>query len=75
MAGGEFNQTRITAKHGVTPIVWINPSAEDQFISSQLTGRIEILPMQNYTYVFQESGTFTFFFPLVNSTNLQVSVS
>jgi hypothetical protein len=75
VAGGVFNTTEITAKHGVTPVVWVNRSGDDQFISSQLTGRVEILPMQNYTHVFQQPGTFAFSFPHGGSSTLLVSVS
>jgi len=75
VGGGQFNSTSLDALHGVTPVVWVNPSSSDQIIYSQPTGRVEILPMQNYTYIFQHPGTFVFSFPLNASPNLQVTVS
>jgi len=75
VAGGHFNQTRLTALHDVTPVVWVNPTSDDQIIYSQSTGKVEIFPGQNYTHIFQQAGTFTFGFPLENSSSLEVVVS
>jgi hypothetical protein len=75
VGGGQFNRTSLAVEHGVTPVVWVNPSSEDQIIFSQLTGRVEVPPMQNFTYVFQQKGTFTFSFPLNSSPSLEITTS
>jgi hypothetical protein len=56
----KFNTTAISVLHKVTPVIWVNPTNDYSVISSSLTGPIVIAPMQNYTYVFQESGTYSF---------------
>jgi hypothetical protein len=56
----KFNTTAISVLHKVTPLIWVNPTNGYEVISSTLTGRIIIAPMQNYTYVFQESGSYSF---------------
>jgi hypothetical protein len=75
LAGGSFNSTSIGALHGVTPVVWVNPSSSYQVITSDLTGRVIIPPMQNYTYVFQQPGTFVFSFVPGPAPTLVVKVS
>ena len=57
---GGFSVSKVTVLHRVTPLVWVNPSSDYQVISSNLTGRIFIPPLQNYTYVFQSKGAFGF---------------
>ena len=68
----KFNTTKISVLHRVTPVVWINPTSAYDVISSNLTGRIIIAPMQNYTYVFQEPGSFSF--TVVGSTSPALQV-
>lgn len=70
-----FNSSRITALHEVTPIVFVNPTSTDVVIYSSLTGTRVISTMQNFTYLFQRSGTYTFTLPLTTSPNLVVSVT
>ena len=69
----EFNATSVQVLHTVTPLIFVNLSAEYQTISSNLTGRIIIPPMQNYTYVFQKTGGFGFSFVSATSPNLLVT--
>ena len=57
-----FNVTSITVLHRATPLTLVNPSLEYEAITSNLTGRILVAPLQNYTYVFQTRGTFAFSF-------------
>jgi len=73
VGGGQYNRTTLSVEHAVTPVVWVNPSNQDEVISSQLTGRVEIPPMQNFTYVFQQKGVYTFSIPLTNSPGLVVT--
>jgi hypothetical protein len=68
----KFNTTAISVLHKVTPVTWVNPTNNYDVISSALTGRIIIAPMQNYTYVFQESGSYSFSIIGVASYVLQV---
>jgi hypothetical protein len=68
----KFNTTAIAVLHKVTPVIWVNPTNDYDVISSTLTGRIIIAPMQNYTYVFQESGSYSFSIVGSASSALQV---
>jgi hypothetical protein len=56
----QFNVTSISAKHGVTPIVWTNGMSSYAVIQGGPSGNIIIQPSQNYTFVFQSAGTYTF---------------
>jgi hypothetical protein len=58
--GNQFNVTRISAKHGVTPFVWINKMSGYAIVQGGPTGTIMIQPAMNYTYIFQNPGTYTF---------------
>jgi len=71
----QFNTTQLSAKHGVTPVAWVNHSSGYETIDSQVTGRVIIPPLQNFTYVFQAAGTFLFSMPLVSTPSLVVNVS
>jgi hypothetical protein len=71
----QFNTTRLSALHGVTPVVWVNHSGQDVVIDSGPTGRVIIAPSQNYTYIFQSAGSFEFSLPLTSAPDLVVSVS
>jgi hypothetical protein len=70
---GKFNTSAVSVLHRVTPLIWINLSSDYEVITSDLTGRIIIAPMQNYTYVFQSQGTFAFSFVGISSPDLTVS--
>ena len=69
----KFNTTSVTVLHKVTPLVWINPSSDYEVITSSLTGRMIIPPMQNDTFVFQYRGTFAFSFVGTPSPELIVT--
>jgi len=71
--GGSFNRTSLSVLHGVTPVVWINPSSTDQVIYSPPMGKVDIPPMQNFTYVFPQKGTFVVYFPAGGSGSVDVS--
>ena len=69
----KFNTTKITVLHRVTPLIWVNPTQNYAVISSDLTGRIIIPPLQNATYVFQNPGSYVF--TIVGSTSASLQVS
>jgi len=69
-----FNTTSIEVLRAITPVTWVNPSSSYEVISSNLTGRLFIPPMQNYTYVFSSQGTFAFSFVGTISHELVVTV-
>jgi len=68
-----FNTTSIEVMHGITPVVWVNPSSVYEVIASNLTGRLFVPPLQNYSYVFSGSGKFTFAFVGSSSPDLVVT--
>ncbi len=72
---GRFNSTQLAVMHGVTPVVWVNQMNDYVVMQSDLTGRVIIAPSQNFTYVFRNSGTFTFLLPLTISPLLELDVS
>jgi hypothetical protein len=55
-----FNSTSVTAMHGITPVVWINRGSSVVVLEVNSVGRIPLNPLQNYTTVFPNSGTFNF---------------
>ncbi len=71
----QFNVTNIAALHGVTPVVWVNPTSDYVTLSGSETGVITIPSMQNYTYIFQHAGTYGISIVGSSSTNLIATVS
>jgi len=69
----KFNATSVAVLHQATPMIWLNPSSEYEVISSNLTGRIIIGPMQNATYIFKETGAYAFSF--VGGTSAELLVN
>ena len=69
----KFNTTGVTVLHGITPLVWTNPTSQYEVVTSSLTGQILIPPMQNSTYVFQSQGTYSF--TLVGTRSPQLVVT
>jgi len=72
--GNQFNATTVSAKHGVTPLIWINKMSGYAVLQGGPTGTIIIQPAQNYTYVFQNAGTYTFALFGTSAPDLTVSV-
>ena len=70
-----FNVSNIEAMHNVTPVVLENPTDAYVTVYSVPTGTVAIPPMQNFTYVFRQSGTFAFSLPLSSSPSLVVTVA
>jgi hypothetical protein len=71
----QFNNTRLSAMHGVTPVVFVNHMSSPVVLESDLTGNISIRPSQNFTYVFQNRGSFDFTLSGSASQALTVAVS
>jgi hypothetical protein len=55
-----FNSTHISAVHGVTPVFWVNVSGQVVTLQSSFFGTRPIQPGGNTSFVFQTTGTFTF---------------
>lgn len=55
-----LNATKVTALHGVTPVVWLNQGSSVAILEFQDGSRALIPPSQNYTRVFSLPGDFTF---------------
>lgn len=55
-----FNSTHLTAVHGVTPVIWRNVSSQVVTLQSKFFGTIPVQPGGNTSYVFQTTGTYTF---------------
>lgn len=72
---GQFNATTMSVKHLVTPFVLINRMSGYAVIQGGPTGTIIIQPAQNFTYVFQNVGTFTLNLFGTSSPDLTVAVS
>ncbi len=73
--GDQFNVTSLGAMHGVTPVIWVNPTSDFVTISGSPLGRVSIAPTQNFTYIFQQPGTYGFEIVGSSSPNLVVKVS
>jgi hypothetical protein len=56
--GGQFNSTTISVKHGVTPFVLINKMSDFAVVQGAPSGTIIIQSAKNFTYVFQNAGTY-----------------
>jgi len=74
ISGDQFNNTRLTAMHGVTPVVWVNRMSQDVVLHSPVTGNVVVPAAQNFTYVFKAAGTFTFSIPASDSPELVIAV-
>ena len=55
-----FNQTSVTALHGVTPLVWMNEAGFPLVLDVQGLQAVPLQAGQNYTHVFQSAGKFSF---------------
>ena len=60
ISNGSFNQTAVTALHGVTPVVWVNKEGVPLLLSIQGLKPVSLQAGQNYTYIFQSTGKYTF---------------
>jgi hypothetical protein len=74
IVSNQFNVTTISAKHAVTPVVWVNKMSGYAIIEGAPNGTIMIQPRSNYTYVFQTPGTYALTLFGVQAPVLTVSV-
>lgn len=58
---GAFNVTKVRALHGVTPVIWVNQGANYTVLHIQPYGRVVLYPGQNFTWVYDEPGTYSFY--------------
>jgi len=58
---GGFNVTKVNALHGITPVVWINLGSNFTVLNVQPLGRVVLRPGENFTWVFDEPGTYAYF--------------
>jgi hypothetical protein len=70
-----FNDTRLSAMHGVTPVVFVNHMSDSVVVESDLVGNVPIPSSQNFTVVFEGAGTFDFTLSGSASQALTVVVS
>jgi len=68
--GGLFNVTSVQAIRSVTPVVWLNTKNSYFVINVQPTGRMVLGPDQNFTYVFSQSGSYSYSTLSGNSTGV-----
>ena len=57
---GGFDRTGVRARMGVTPVVWVNTSNQFVVLIGDQWERAIIDPNQNFTYVYQNMGTFRY---------------
>jgi len=60
ISNGAFNQTAVTALHGVTPVVWVNEEGSPLLLNIQGLKPVSLQAGQNYSYVFQSAGKYTY---------------
>ena len=74
VSNNEFNSSRMTAEHSITPVIFVNQMKSYVLIQSGPIGRVNIPPSGNFTYVFTTPGTYPVY--LVDGTAaVTVSVS
>jgi hypothetical protein len=74
IAGHSFNATTVTAGHGVTPVVWVNGTGQDEIHECPQYPNQDIPPHQTYALVFPSAGSFTFSL-LQGTSHVSVTVS
>ena len=55
-----FNSTRVTALHGVTPVVWVNEGSSPVTLEITHIATLILNPSQNYTKIFPIQGVYNF---------------
>ena len=55
-----FDITNVTAKGGLSPVVWVNTSAQFVVLLGDQFNRVIINPSENFTYIYQTTGEFQF---------------
>ncbi len=67
-----FDTTSVTVKGGLTPVVWVNTSAQFVVLIGDKFDRAVINPNQNFTYIYQSMGHFQY---SISQTNLSGTVN
>lgn len=55
-----FNTTKVSAVHGVTPVVWLDQGNTEVFLQGDQIGEVSLLPGTNYTMIFKTAGSYSF---------------
>ena len=55
-----LNATKISALHGVTPVVWVNKTDKFTVLLGDVFNQAVINPGQNFTTIYQGAGTYGF---------------
>jgi hypothetical protein len=55
-----FNATKVSAIHGITPVVWVNTSSQTVTLQGTSWNVASINPGGNFTYVYQDAGLNSF---------------
>lgn len=55
-----FNSSAISALHDVTPVVWINKLGTSVSIGVEPYGTENLQPGQNFTAIYQKTGTYDY---------------
>lgn len=75
MTGDSFNSSNVSAEHGITPVIFINQMKDSVLIQSIPTGRVNIPPAGNFTFVFPQAGRYSVYMTLAPSANVTISVA
>ncbi len=67
-----FNSTEVSAMHGVTPVIWTNPTSDPIVLVGQPFNRVVLNAGQNFTLVFPGPGSYAYG---ILSTNYNGTVS
>jgi hypothetical protein len=70
MTSSGFNSTRVTALHGVTPVVWVNLSGATVSLTGKGGVGIPIPNGGNFTIVFPNPGTYPYSDNLTTTTGM-----
>jgi len=60
ISGVGFDITSVTAKAGLSPVVWVNTSTQSVVLVGEQFNRVIINPNQNFTYTYQSTGHFQY---------------
>jgi len=71
VSGTGFNVTSVTVLHGVTPVVWANPTGSTVSFTGSPFSQVTLVPGDSYTYTFATPGNYQFF---INSANATLTI-
>jgi hypothetical protein len=70
-----FNATSVSALHGVTPVIWINDLNKTVSIGVLPYGNQVLEPGQNFTAIYQNTGSFEYASPVGGSSSSSGTVT